>query len=432
MKPPHVIRLVASAAVALVLALVPTAGKAGLLGVLFGPSGLALDETHFVGAPFTSGALAVFPIYATEQADLGDFVTLDAALESGDAEVREVGAAPEAPTPAPAPAPEAVEGVSLLQRLERLVTGSGPDPGPSASSADPLATAQQQVPNAFPGSVDRRSARLTREPVQQLAGHGDGARVNQLIIENKGDKPILVLAGTVVKGGKQDRQIGQDFVVGPKSVVPVDAFCVEHGRWQATRGGQATGGKFSAVRTLAVKKVRTAAQHERDQGKVWSKVAEVNAGVGKAPASGTLLATLDDEELKARREKLAEQIAAYFDALPHKADVVGLAYAVGGEVRSVRWFFGAKVFGHFRPTLVNTAVVEALAVATADGDPATTATAEDVQAFVKAMQAAPVKETRDTAAGNVNDYAESEKGFRAGCRLKAAPDKPVSMDFTSR
>src|SRR5947209_307589 len=33
-----------------------------------------------------------------------------------------------------------------------------------------------------------------------------GGTVNELVIENKGDTPIYVLAGTVVKGGKRDRQ----------------------------------------------------------------------------------------------------------------------------------------------------------------------------------------------------------------------------------
>ena len=43
--------------------------------------------------------------------------------------------------------------------------------------------------------------------------------MNTLVIENKGDVPIYVLAGTVVKGGKQDRQIGQDFIIEGKKTV---------------------------------------------------------------------------------------------------------------------------------------------------------------------------------------------------------------------
>ena len=51
-----------------------------------------------------------------------------------------------------------------------------------------------------------------------------GGSVNTLVIENKGTTPVYVLAGTVVKGGKQDRQIGQDFIIDSKQTTPVDAF----------------------------------------------------------------------------------------------------------------------------------------------------------------------------------------------------------------
>src|SRR5262245_40634645 len=55
--------------------------------------------------------------------------------------------------------------------------------------------------------------------------------VRRLSIENKGKRAIYVLAGTVVKGGNQDRQIGQDVVIEQGTKVAVDAFCVEQGRW---------------------------------------------------------------------------------------------------------------------------------------------------------------------------------------------------------
>ena len=59
-----------------------------------------------------------------------------------------------------------------------------------------------------------------------------GAQVSELVVENKGDQAILILAGTLLKGGNQDRQISQDFIVPAKKTVAVGAFCVEQGRWQ--------------------------------------------------------------------------------------------------------------------------------------------------------------------------------------------------------
>jgi ARG and Rhodanese-Phosphatase-superfamily-associated Protein domain len=62
--------------------------------------------------------------------------------------------------------------------------------------------------------------------------------VNELQIENSGDEDIFIQSGDIVKGGRQDRVLTMSFVLPPKSgVVPLAAFCVEHGRWSA-RGNE--------------------------------------------------------------------------------------------------------------------------------------------------------------------------------------------------
>ena len=61
-----------------------------------------------------------------------------------------------------------------------------------------------------------------------------GAQVNKLVLINNSKRPLLLLAGEIVTGGKQDRVIGKDRIVPPESD-PIDlgVFCVEPGRWVA-------------------------------------------------------------------------------------------------------------------------------------------------------------------------------------------------------
>ena len=63
----------------------------------------------------------------------------------------------------------------------------------------------------------------------------DGAEVNRLVLINNSKRPLLLLAGEIVAGGKQDRVIGKDRIV-PAESDPVDlnVFCVEPGRWVAS------------------------------------------------------------------------------------------------------------------------------------------------------------------------------------------------------
>jgi hypothetical protein len=339
--------------------------------------GVALDAEHTLGPPIVIDNLAVFPVYARVMEDIGEYLSLDDALAKGTATVREMGAEPQ---------------------------GGGEQVGPQG---------------------------LGNGPGNAQAYRGDGAQVNTLAIENKGDLPILVLAGTVVKGGKQDRQIGQDFIIGKRQTVPVDAFCVEHGRWTATRNGVATQGSFQTLKTLAAGGVRAAGQYEQNQSEVWSKVGKINRATGKETASDTLTASLEDGGVAAEQARAAAKVHAFLAAVPMADRTVGLAYAVGGEVTGVRWFIHHKLFARYDETLVNTAVVEsftARAVAKAQGQalaPGACAQ-EKVAAFVTGADRGRHEE-RKTAGENTNAYEFSDDAYAAEAQVKSpAPASAAS------
>src|SRR6266481_1892282 len=58
------------------------------------------------------------------------------------------------------------------------------------------------------------------------------AQVNNLVLVNNSPRPLILLAGEIVTGGKQDRVVGKDRIV-PAERDPVDlgVFCVEPHRW---------------------------------------------------------------------------------------------------------------------------------------------------------------------------------------------------------
>ena len=112
------------------------------------------------------------------------------------------------------------------------------------------------------GNVQPLMRRRNR-PVTQ-----DGAQVNQLVLVNNSKRPLILLAGEIVTGGKQDRVIGKDRLV-PAESDPIDlgVFCVEPGRWTATSA------KFGSLGTaMAQPAVRARAMSDKDQAKVWSEV----------------------------------------------------------------------------------------------------------------------------------------------------------------
>ena len=102
-----------------------------------------------------------------------------------------------------------------------------------------------------------------------------GAQVNQLVLVNNSKQPLILLAGEIVTGGKQDRVIGKDRIV-PAESDPIDlnVFCVEPGRWTATSA------KFGSMGSaMAQPAVRAKAMGAKDQQQVWEQVRQQQAAI---------------------------------------------------------------------------------------------------------------------------------------------------------
>lgn len=114
--------------------------------------------------------------------------------------------------------------------------------------------------------------------------------VNELTIQNRSSQDVFVQAGDIVKGGQQDRVLALDMILPPKSKrIPIDAFCVEHGRW-TQRGQEAASAFNSSNNMLASKGLKLAARNSRSQEEVWEnvsmaqgKLAKNYAGAGGIP-----------------------------------------------------------------------------------------------------------------------------------------------------
>src|SRR5271155_5676168 len=109
----------------------------------------------------------------------------------------------------------------------------------------------------------------------------NGPSVNQLVLINRSKRPLILLAGELVSGGKQDRVIGKDRIVPVGAPpLPLDVFCVEHGRWS-------NGANFVAAKTIVHPSVREKAAVDQAQTEVWNAVrsGSTAAAAPSAPAA---------------------------------------------------------------------------------------------------------------------------------------------------
>jgi ARG/rhodanese/phosphatase superfamily protein len=266
------------------------------------------------------------------------------------------------------------------------------------------------------------------------------ASVNQLVLINRSKRPLLLLAGELVSGGKQDRIIGKDRIVPVGAEpLPLDVFCVEHGRWTGSSS------QFVASKSIVHPSVREQAAVNQEQTKVWAAVAggtteTVTVG-SAAPAAlptlsrNVLAETIATEAQTQSYEKIydSRRVGVSVDALVDELQkrfargtaglkgerVVGVIVAYGGEVAWSDIFASSDLFHHYWSKLLRSYAVEALARPTLRE----TASVDDAREFLRRPKG---REMQETEAG-VYRWREVSEGKLALIELEALQPKPMIL-----
>ena len=203
-------------------------------------------------------------------------------------------------------------------------------------------------------------------PGQHIPPRQQGAEVNRLVLYNNSDKPLLLLAGEIVTGGKQDRVIGADRIV-PAQTGPIDlgVFCVEPGRWV---GASAKFGSMGGQ--MAQPAVRAPAMAEQNQSRVWENVRAAQAKVAAemAPADAAAVAGTSSYAKVFSSAPVARMVASYGGveneaAILHELrekGAVGVVVAVGDRVLWADLFASTDLLAKYWPKLVRSYVAEAM------------------------------------------------------------------------
>jgi hypothetical protein len=222
--------------------------------------------------------------------------------------------------------------------------------------------------------------------------------VNQLLIENLGPRDVFIHVGDLVKGGRQDRTIGVDFIVPSKSGrLPVPVFCVEQARWH--RRGAESGAVFSKPNNLVSSKLRAKMSASKSQGVVWSHVAEEQTKLScSAGIEAQDQVSPSSLMLSYQKREMADALAAYEAALEKAlpAEATGVVWAVNGRLDHADLYGSADLLAKVWIKLRLAAATEALAAsndAGAETAPLTMAE-KDIVAWLEA-KAADAEERRE-------------------------------------
>ncbi len=278
----------------------------------------------------------------------------------------------------------------------------------------------------FPIQGDDQVARnyITLEEAmdQKMIILHETGNVGELSVDNKSDNHVFIMAGDIVKGGRQDRTIGEDIVLNPKSKkIPLKSFCVEQSRWRQ-RGNESAAAFSVSKKTLSNRNLKVAARSNKNQQEVWSEVskyqdkasANTKADVKSAESQTSLQLTLENDKLKTMVDEYVKALQPAFEG---KQDVLGFAFCVNGKVSTVETFGNAALFAKLQVKLLEAAANEAF---TLYDESITFATPgwKDVEEFIVTAdtgnETATETETNMTERKRITDQTVSFRVFNAG------------------
>ena len=274
--------------------------------------------------------------------------------------------------------------------------------------------------------------------------YNTGASVNQLVLINRSKRPLLLLAGELVSGGKQDRIIGKDRIVPVGSQpLPLDVFCVEHGRWTGASA------QFKDSKMIVHPSVREQAAVAQNQNEVWDAVRSGTLAKTPPPASAGMADGYSEARISPRALESAINTAAptqsYEKIYQHSRvgasvdefveefqrrfnrttaglkgeRVVGVVVAYGGDVAWSDIFASGELFDHYWSKLLRSYAVEALARPTYRE----TAAITDAREFLRNLNGREVVESEP----GVYRWRQITEGRLSLIELESISPKPMTL-----
>ncbi len=267
--------------------------KSFLTIILFFPAAFLTAMDVQIASPVIEENIIIWPVISDEDFPTADYITLDEGIASGQVKIREI-ASPEG---------------------------------------------EEDLPE-FPNLEGEAPAEQVFEVQQIVQGYGSGAQVNALQIENQSGRPLFIMAGEIIKGGKQNRVVQLDTIIlSGSEALSLDVFCVERGRWQTDTETPEPEAFISDTSLVVQNSLRKTVVNVAEQSKVWEDVEEMNTAQAGTSRTGDYTSNFADPERMKRVDRIMNNL---LPRLP--ANCVGAVAAIGGRIYGGDIIFDRHLF----------------------------------------------------------------------------------------
>ena len=222
-------------------------------------------------------------------------------------------------------------------------------------------------------------------------------QVNTVELENISNSWIFLLSGEIIAGAKQNRMIGKDTLIPPKSgKIKEQVFCVEHGRWVHESE------KFGSNEVNCNMDVRQAAKQTGDQSTVWYKVSENTKISNKENPTGKFDVIYEDKDIQ---KKIDEYTKIFSNLIKENKDMTGVAVVIGSEIKGVDVFGDRELFEKLWPKLLKSYITDAL---TKEKIEKPSIKQQNIESFLDKVKEAKIEKDSSSVAGTRLDFSSKE------------------------
>ncbi len=185
----------------------------------------------------------------------------------------------------------------------------------------------------------------------------EGGSVPELLANNTGDIPVLILDGEELAGAKQNRVVNTTILIPPGTKLVVPVSCTERGRWNYRSK------KFSDSDVIMSRRVRRDksmsvtenlnlhSSYRSDQSGVWDSIEEEARSMNCHSPTGAMRETFEQNQ---------NHLTDYINAFELQPEQIGLLVFINGKVAGIELLSRADRFAAIYSKLIKSYSMEAL------------------------------------------------------------------------
>lgn len=180
----------------------------------------------------------------------------------------------------------------------------------------------------------------------------DGGRVPQVRLSNNSNHFILLIAGEILSGCRQDRLVGRDALIAPHGkdiILPV--YCSEQGRWTSKSSN------FGSEGYQATPALRSQIYKRDSQNEIWGGIARYSEKLSIRSNTQALQDVYRDKDIQGKMKSYVKRLE---DFPRLEEDAVGIVVGLGDKVIGVDLFANPGVFYNLWPKLLKSYVALAI------------------------------------------------------------------------